>query len=335
MSYSPPFQLTHTMMRLVAEISQQVGQWTVTSKDKLLPQLRRENRIRTIQASLAVEQNTLTIEQVTALINGKSILGPPKEIQEVHNAFAVYESMNEWSETNGNDLLTAHALMMKELITDAGQWRHGGAGIYRGEQLIHMAPPANQTPRLMIQLLNWLEETDAHPLIASAAFHYEFEFIHPFSDGNGRMGRFWQTLILSRWQPLLAFLPVETVIKARQEEYYQLLREADAKCDCSEFIEFLLSALNESLNEVIEVEQETRVEKKVKLRVEKKVKTSDQILDLLEKSPTLTLAEVSIQINRSLSTVERAVAKLKKESKLEFKGPKKSGYWVVVAKNSF
>jgi Fic family protein len=325
MSYSPPFELTHTMMRLVAEISQQVGEWTATNKDKLVPKLRKENRIRTIHASLAVEQNTLSLEQVTALVDGKTVLGSPKEIQEVHNAFAVYESIDKWNETSGDDLLEAHAIMMKGLLKDAGQWRNGGAGIYRGDQLVHMAPPANQVPRLMIQLMDWLRRTDAHPLIASAAFHYEFEFIHPFSDGNGRIGRFWQTLVLKCWHPLLAFLPVETVIKARQEEYYQSLREADVKSDCSVFIEFLLSAINESLTEAIQSEEKTRVEMKYKTRV----KTADQILDVLKESPNLALVDVANRIGRSVSTVERAVSKLKKEGRLEYQGPKKNGIWVA------
>jgi len=326
MPYSPPFLLTHTMMNLVSDISEKIGKWTAVNKNELVPHLRKANRIRTIQASLAVEQNSLSVEQVTALVNGKSVFGSPKEIQEIHNAFAVYESMGEWSSTNGDDLLQAHGLMMRGLMSDAGQWRNGGAGIYRGEKLVHMAPPANQIPRLMIQLLAWLESTDSHPLIASAAFHYEFEFIHPFSDGNGRMGRFWQTLILTEWHPLLAFLPVETVIKARQEKYYQTLREADTRCDCTQFIEFLLTAMSDSLNEAMSVEQKTRVKTQVKTRV----KTTDQILDILEISPSLALADVAIHIDRSLSAVERAVAKLKKEGKLEYQGSKRNGTWIVL-----
>ncbi|WP_235890097.1 Fic family protein [Maribrevibacterium harenarium] len=325
----------------MSDISQQIGKWTA-SEDKLFPELRKENRIRTIQASLAVEQNTLSLEQVTALINGKTVLGSPKEIQEVHNAFSAYENLDRWSEVDGDHLLEAHGYMMRGLILDAGQWRNGGAGIYRGDKLVHMAPPANQVPRLMIQLLGWLRDTDAHPLIASAAFHYEFEFIHPFSDGNGRMGRFWQTLILSKWNSMLSYLPVETVIKAKQNEYYSALREADSKCDCTAFIEFLLSSMNEALNEAIQVGAKMRVEKplkttemrvetQVEMRVEKPLKTTDQILLMLEEDPTLTLSELSARIGRVKSTVERAVGKLKKEGRLEFRGPKKGGRWVVLS----
>ncbi|MFV0576730.1 MAG: Fic family protein [Vibrio sp.] len=333
MPYSPPFHLTHTMMRLVAEISESIGNWTAYNHGVLQSLLRRENRIRTIQASLAIEQNTLTLEQVTAVIEGKQVLGHPKEIQEVHNALDTYAKMPKWSKGQANDLLNAHRLLMKGLLNDAGQWRSGGAGIYRGEQLVHMAPPASQIPRLMDQLLEWLEITDAHPLIASAAFHYEFEFIHPFSDGNGRMGRLWQMLILSKWQPLLAYLPVETVIKSRQDEYYQAFRRADEQTDCSSFIEFLLQALATSLQEAISntsTEAKTPVETLVKTQVEIKGKTPDRILYLLAKNGSLTLAEVAENLALSKSTVERAVAKMKKEGKLEYVGPRKGGYWQVI-----
>ena len=197
-----------------------------------------------------------------------------------------------------------------------------------------MAPPVSQIPRLMADLFDWLSHTDAHPLIASAAFHYEFEFIHPFGDGNGRIGRLWQTLILSHWQPMLAYLPVETVIKHRQQEYYQLLTESDQKSDCSAFIEFLLQALESSLQEAIttqaDIVLETQVEMRVETRVEIQKKTPDQILLLLEQNPRMTLSEVAVAIGKSISAVERAVAKLKQADKLAFIGPKKGGHWQVV-----
>lgn len=329
MAYSPPFQLTHKMMSLVAAISQLIGQWTAGNQHNLVPELRRENRIRTIQASLAVEQNTLSLEQVTALIEGKIVLGTPKEIQEVHNAFAAYDAMVNCLPHQSRDLLATHGVLMQGLVKDAGQWRNGGAGIYRGDRLLHMAPPASQVPRLMTQLLDWLAKSDAHPLIASTAFHYEFEFIHPFSDGNGRMGRLWQTLILSQWHPLLAFLPVETVIKARQQDYYQALSQADARCDCTAFIEFLLGAIECALQEAIAAEGQARVEMKVETRVEMKVETAKQILALLYEQPELTLADVAAQIGRSVSTIERAVAKLKRQGRLSYHGPRKGGYWQV------
>lgn len=329
MSYQPPFQLTHTMMRHVARIGELIGMWKAANQNQLVPELRRGNRIKTIQASLAVEQNTLTLEQVTAVIEGKTVLGLPKEIQEVRNAFAAYEALEQWHPHHIDDLLAAHALLLHGLIDDAGHWRSKGAGIYRGEQLVHMAPPVSQIPRLMADLFAWLATTDAHPLIASAAFHYEFEFIHPFGDGNGRIGRLWQTLILSHWQPMLAFLPVETVIKHRQQTYYQLLTESDQKSDCSAFIEFLLQAIEDSLQEAINTQPDTE-KTRVQTRVETRVQTPELILALLSEHPQMSLAEVAQQIEKSVTTVERAVAKLKTQGRIAFIGPKKDGYWQVI-----
>ena len=292
----------------------------------MVPELRRDNRIKTIQASLAVGQNTLTLEQVTAVIEGKTVLGLPKEIQEVRNAFRAYETLDQWNPYKLDDMLAAHAVLMYGLVDDAGHWCSTGAGIYRGDRLVHMAPPQSQVPRLMADLFDWLKTSDAHPLIASTAFHYEFEFIHPFSDGNGRIGRLWQTLILSHWQPMLAYLPVETVIKHRQQDYYQLLTESDQKSDCSAFIEFLLQAIEDSLQEAISTQPDVVLEK---IRVETRVKTPEQILMLLQQNPHMTLSEVAGSIGKSVSTVERAVAKLKKQNKLVYHGPKKGGYWHI------
>ncbi|WP_226100511.1 Fic family protein [Dickeya oryzae] len=340
MAYQPPFVLTHAMMSHIANIGELMGIWKARTSHPLVPQLRRGNRIRTIQASLAVEQNTLTLEQVTAVLEGKTVLGLPKEIQEVRNAFAAYEAMESWQPHRMADLLAAHALLLHGLIDDAGHWRSKGVGIYRGTQLVHMAPPASQIPRLMAELFDWLAHTDAHPLIAAAAFHYELEFIHPFGDGNGRIGRLWQTLILSRWQPILAYLPVETVIKDRQQTYYQRLTEADQKSDCSAFIEFLLQAIEESLQEAIEhqssppmsrvkTQVKTQVEMQVEMRVQMPRKTPEQILNLLRQHPQMSLSEVAQQLGKALSTVERAVAKLKAQGHLTFIGPKKNGHWQI------
>ena len=337
MPYAPPYSLTNALLSQVAAIAELVGMWKASNNNQLVPHLRKGNRIKTIQASLAVEQNTLTVEQVTDVIEGKTVLGLPREIQEVRNAFNAYEKMQDWDPHSIDDLLTAHGLLMYGLIDDAGHLRSGGTGIYQGKQLVHMAPPASQLPRLIGDLMTWLKQTDAHPLIASAAFHYEFEFIHPFSDGNGRMGRLWQTVLLHQWQPMLAYLPVETVIKHRQEQYYQLLGEADASGDCTNFISFLLQAIHDSLQEAITKqpsEEKTRVETREKTRVETRVetpklKTPEKILHLLAQNPQLTQAELAEVLSLSTSAVERAVAKLKAAGKLTYEGPKKGGQWRV------
>ena len=253
-AYQPPFQITSDILTLVADISEQLGRWSAllgNSDETFSPQLRRGNRIRTIQASLAIEHNSLTIEQVTAVLDGKRVLGLPREIQEVHNAFAAYEKMPFWQPYNSSHLLAAHGQLMLGLVDDAGKWRKSGVGVYSDKQLMHMAPPPSQVDRLMTDLLDWLKQMTVHPLVASCVFHYEFEFIHPFSDGNGRMGRLWQTLILSKWKPELAFLPVETVIRNQQIEYYAALSEADKASDATGFIEFMLKALLSAMQEVV------------------------------------------------------------------------------------
>jgi Fic family protein len=249
-AYQPPFTLTAAMLTRVAEIAGEVGRLDALGASGKVPKLRRENRIRSIHSSLAIENNTLTLEQVTAVIAGKRVLGPPKEVQEVKNAFATYEAMPSWNPTSAKDLLAAHRLLMQGLADDAGRFRSRSVGIAKGNQVVHLAPPADRVPGLMKDLLGWLKRTDAHPLIAGCVFHYELEFIHPFSDGNGRIGRLWQTLILSRWNPLFAWLPVESVIRERQEDYYKVLATCDKAGHSTAFIEFLLAAILAALLEV-------------------------------------------------------------------------------------
>ena len=257
MKYQPPYTINPTILSLVAEIGETIGRYILLAEQNLTPRLRRENRIRTIQASLAIENNTLTLEQVTAVIEGRRVLGHPREIQEVRNAFAVYESMEDWEASSEKDLLAAHELLMRGLVDETGRYRSGGVGIFRGEHLLHMAPPADRVPKLMADLFDWLVTTPEHPLVASCVFHYEFEFIHPFADGNGRVGRFWQTLILRNWKQLLAYLPVETVIRERQEDYYRILAMADQQAEATPFIEFMLSALLDALREAVVTDQVT------------------------------------------------------------------------------
>ncbi len=272
-SYQPPLTFTPQMLALIAEISEQVGRLTAQRDEALTPQLRRGNRIRTIQASLAIENNTLSVEQVTALLDGKRVLGLPREIQEVRNAFSAYDAMPGWQPASQADLLAAHGLLMQGLIDDAGRYRQGGVGIYREGRVLHMAPPASRVVELVQDLLHWLGTSDWHPLIVSCVFHYEFEFIHPFADGNGRMGRLWQTLILSRWRPVLAYLPVETVIRDQQEEYYAALAAADQAAEATPFVEFMLDAMSQAL---LEAGQSDQVVDQV----------SDQVARLLQVLPT-------------------------------------------------
>lgn len=241
-TYQPPHSLTPTMLRLVSTISEAVGRLSVLEDEKNL-RLRRANRIRTIQGSLAIEGNTLSEEQITAILEGKRVIAPPKEILEVRNAIKAYEQFESWKPSNEKDLLKAHAILMAGLLDDAGSYRKGNVGVMNGDQVVHMAPPANRIKSLMADLFGWLANTEEPLLIASSVFHYEFEFIHPFSDGNGRMGRLWQTLILTEWNPLFANLPVESMVHEHQSEYYQAINLSTKKTDSAPFIEFMLQMI--------------------------------------------------------------------------------------------
>ncbi len=244
---NPPFIITPGILGQVAESCERVGEWRGGGDLSLSPQLRRENRIHSIQASLAIENNSLSVDQVTAILDGKRVMGFPREIQEVKNAIECYDQIGEFDPCSTANLLTAHGILLQALAEDAGVFRSGGVGVYREGELVHMAPPAERVPQLVGDLFSWLGRTDHHPLISSSIVHYEIEFIHPFSDGNGRMGRLWQSLALARWHPELAFLPVESVIREHQDAYYRTLGEADREGDASPFVEFILDAISKTL----------------------------------------------------------------------------------------
>ena len=238
--YEPPYTITPEILNRVAAISEAIGRLTVLTDQARALRLRHINRIRTIRGSLAIEGNTLSEAQITAILEGKRVIAPPREVQEVKNALAAYDRFDTWKPSSEKDLLEAHQILMSGLIDEAGVYRHGGVGVMAGQQVIHMAPPADRVPQLMNDLFGWLAATDAHPLIASSVFHYEFEFIHPFADGNGRMGRLWQSLILARWNPLFADIPVDSLIFEHQAEYYQAIQESTQKTDSAPFIAFML-----------------------------------------------------------------------------------------------
>lgn len=249
-SYKPPFHMTNKMTFLIAEISEQIGRITVIQEETITPHLRRENRIRTIHSSLAIEHNSLSLEQVTAILDGKRVLGNPNEIREVQNAYDAYELMLQLNPASVDDLLKAHRLMMNGLVPENGRFRSGGVGVFNGEQLIHMAPPAEFVPEHIHNLFEWYQQSELHPLIKSAVFHYEFEFIHPFADGNGRMGRMWHSLLLGKWKELFFWLPIEELIQSRQKEYYDALGASDKEADSAVFVELMLEIIRDSLKEI-------------------------------------------------------------------------------------
>lgn len=329
--YQPPFSITPTVLNLVVEIGELLGHWSA-KRGQTSPLLRKENRIRTIQASLAIEHNSLSMEQVTALLEGKRVLAPAKDIQEVRNAIRAYELMPGWHKAKISDLLAAHKTLMIGLVDSPGVLRSGNVGIYRGTQVVHMAPPAAQVPRLIADLLSWLEQTDLHPLIASSVFHYEFEFIHPFADGNGRMGRLWQTLILSQWRQELAWLPVETLIHHQQERYYEILGLCDKTSDCTLFVTWMLqnvvAALKEGLETSFVVSEEMSEEMSEEIDA-KLTEPETAILHLLTATPDLTARALAEIIGVSARTVERYLQGLQAQGKLIRMGAKKGGRWLV------
>ncbi len=324
MAYIPPFHITEKIANLTAEIAEKVGSISATIGDVPQPKLRKENRIKTIQSSLAIENNTLSIEQVTAIVEGKRVLGSPQEIQEVKNAFETYEHLLTFDPYFDRDLLLAHQILMNELVKDNGKFRSKSVGISDGSNIIHVAPPSERVPYLVNDLLLWIENSQLHPLIKSCVFHYEFEFIHPFSDGNGRMGRLWQTLILTDWKPLFAWIPVETIIKENQKEYYQALQSADNSGDSTIFIEFMLKSILHAVEDLQETQH-------VGVNVGANVGVNENmILDLIKTNSKITAKEITLHLNISLRQVQRLLASLKKNKLIVREGSDKSGEWKIL-----
>ena len=329
--YTPPFHLTEEIAELGIEIGELIGEVSVRADLSADPQLRRENRIRSIYSSLAIEQNTLSLDQVTDVINGKIVLGPPKDIREIQNAYEVYEHMDTLDPCSVEDLLTAHRLMMHDLIPDAGCFRSGNVGVFRGSRLIHAGTPADYVPEVMSQLFDWLRTTSVHPLIKSSIFHYEFEFIHPFADGNGRTGRFWQTLILQKWKPIFAWLPVETIIHERQEEYYNALNAANNRGDSTEFVSFMMRAIRDAVQSAVIARQYVgdHVGDHVVNNVGDHV-VDQSVIAILQRMPKASARTIAEMTHLSSRQIERILARMKKEGKIVRHGSARSGTWEVL-----
>ena len=328
-NYAPPFQMTDEITNLVAEISELTGIVSVDGRFTPNPQLRRQNRILSVYSSLAIEQNTLSLSQVTAVIEGKRVLGPPKDIQEVRNAFEAYEKLAALNPESVEDLLLAHGLMMKGLVPDAGCFRSGNVGVFRNRQLIHAGTPADYVPEIIGQLFDWLRTTSLHPLIKAAVFHCEFEYIHPFSDGNGRMGRLWHSLILQQWRPVLAWLPVENMVHEHQEEYYQTLNIAQHNGETEGFVVFMLRLLKDLLQEIRDGQAGNVVNNVVINVVDHEGKGKRTILAVLKKKPKASAREIAALADMSERQIQRILAALKEEGKLIRHGSPRNGWWEI------
>ena len=250
--YIPPYEVTEEMMDVVAEIMENLGRLnSVESLDKL-PRLRRTSRIKSIHSSLAIENNTLSVEQVTDVINGKRVLAPKDDIIAVKNANEAYKEIERINPFNLNDLLKVHALMMSDLVSEAGKLRTNQVGVYNEKgDVVHLAPPPDLAPSLLEQLFDWVKTSKTNMLIKSSIFHYEFEFIHPFRDGNGRMGRLWQTALLASWKPIFAWIPIESIIKDNQEEYYRAITLSTSQGKSNIFILFMLNVINSAIKDLV------------------------------------------------------------------------------------
>lgn len=324
MDYEPPFKITSQIIDLISQISEAVGEINSLENSPRHLELRKENRIKTIHSSLAIENNSLSLEQITAIIEGKRVLGSPNEIQEVKNALQAYELLLTLNPYEEKDLLKAHKLMMADLVERNGKYRKDGVGIFDGNQVVHLAPTADRVPFLMSDLFEWLKNSDVHPLTKSCVFHYEFEFIHPFQDGNGRMGRLWQTVILKEWKSVFAWLPIETLIKENQVEYYNALNSSDSDANSTNFTVFMLQTILRTIKEIIETE------KKITLKITVKITANQKkILEAIKQNPFVTQEELSSIVGIAKLNINKNMKKLQEQGIIERVGADKNGKWIV------
>ena len=300
----PPFQITNKIIDDVAEISELTGRLSAHDHLSSNPNLRRTNRIRTIHGSLAIEQNTLSLEQVTAVLNGKHVLAPPKDIAEVKNAYEIYERLDELDPYSVDDLLMAHGIMTRGLVVESGMFRTRPVGVVNQDgQVVHLGTLPQYVPDLVVELLDWTKHSDLHILIKSCVFHYEFELIHPFADGNGRVGRLWHTLLLSKWNSTFAWLPVESIIHDRQQEYYNAINASNDAGESTAFIEFMLSAIKASLIEATKMSDDMSDEKP-----DKKTVRLQKIEQFLQTHEYIMNADVRELCGVSAATANRILA---------------------------
>lgn len=342
--YIPPFRYTDRIVNLIAEILQLIMRYTPSLQEEEQLRLRKANRIKTIHSSLAIEGNNLSEGQVRDIINGKSVIAPIREIQEVKNAIATYDLYPTLNPFDVKDLLRAHGTMMMALTDDAGHFRRGNVGVFGETGCVHMAPPADRVQELISDLFEWLTKSDVHLLVRSCVFHYEFEFIHPFSDGNGRTGRLWQSLILGQLHPLFEHLPVENLVYANQQAYYDAIAASTVQGESTPFIEFMLGEILASLQSHQGEEREDYDPNESTLNrqfgvtfgrefgVKFGAKFGDndkQLLLLLNSNPGLTAMELSERLGVTKRAVEKRIKKFRELQILIRQGSAKNGLWKI------
>ena len=284
-NYVPPFTFTSTMVDYISSIMEKIGKLDNYTNFNKMPSLRRNNRIKSIHSSLAIEANSLSLDQVKAVIEGKTVIGPKKEIQEVKNAYNAYEMINDVNPYSIKDLKKIHGIMTYLIVDESGEFRKGNEGVFDGDKYIHICPPPEQINGLMDQLFSWMKKAKnyLHPLILASVFHYEFVFIHPFKDGNGRTARLWHNIILSEWKEIFEYLPIESQLKKYQDGYYKAIADCNLKGDSTIFIEFMLKMIDEVLNEAISTNRMPITETGINI---------NKLLDVMEYNKPMTANEI-------------------------------------------
>jgi Fic family protein len=322
--YKPPFTVSPKAINLIASISSQIERYAIKMEQGDTLRLRRANRIKTIHSSLAIEGNTLSEGEVQAVLEGKTVIAPLREIQEVRNAIKTYELYPNLDPFSIQDLLLAHGTMMAGLVDEAGMFRKGGVGLFDGDKPVHIAPQADRVRDLMNDLFAWLENADDHLLIRSCVFHYEFEFIHPFADGNGRIGRLWQSLILGRLNPIFEHLPVENMVYSNQQAYYNAINKSSSLADSGPFIDFMLE---EILNALIDHQGKSNTD----FADEKGLNYQQaRVLGYLRADRHITAAKIAKDLGMSARQIERMLADLKAKGIIRREGANRNGYWIIL-----
>ncbi len=317
MNYNPPYKITSKILKLSTQISEELTKLQFTGIEKVNPMLRKKNRIKTLAGTLEIEGNFLGEEKITSIIEGKRVLGSVKELSEVRGAIKAYEKLDKYKYDELDDLLFAHKILMDEILTSAGSFR--SANVQVGN---HIAPQPNMINDLMTKLFSWLKDSDEHMLLKSCIFHYEFEFIHPFSDGNGRIGRLWQSVILNSYNPIFSLLPTESIVRDHQEEYYKAIEDSTEQGESTTFVEFMLEMIWQSVQN-IKNDVPTNVPKNVP------IKRLDKIIEIISENRDITIAELSVLLEVTDKTIKRDIAKLKEQNRLIRVGSLKSGHWEI------